>query len=108
MKCYYLEGKLRKLNSAAKTPGDMPFDFNVSKDAAYNQRHYEALGDVITEHVYDLLETEGFQKIYVPDDVPSEAATFVFATKQDLSNVKKLLVLIHGSGVVRAGQWARR
>ena len=27
---------------------------------------------------------------------------------EDFEKQKKLLVLVHGSGVVRAGQWARR
>ena len=34
--------------------------------------------------------------------------TFVFASEDYLTNQDKLLILIHGSGVVRAGQWARR
>ena len=33
--------------------------------------------------------------------------TFIFASK-NYSDCDKLLVLIHGSGAVRAGQWARR
>jgi hypothetical protein len=44
----------------------------------------------------------------VPNDVAEDQATFVFATQNPLSSPKKLLILIHGSGVVRAGQWARR
>ena len=36
-----------------------------------------------------------------------EFRTFVFASEDALEN-EKLIVLIHGSGVVRAGQWARR
>lgn len=31
----------------------------------------------------------------------------MFCTKEKLDNPKKLMILIHGSGVVRAGQWAR-
>lgn len=38
----------------------------------------------------------------------SEQKTFIFASKDIFENKEKLLVLIHGSGVVRAGQWARR
>lgn len=31
----------------------------------------------------------------------------MFCTQRELKNPKKLMILIHGSGVVRAGQWAR-
>lgn len=80
----------------------------MSQDPAENQKHYEAIGDVLTDHVYDLLLENGLKKLYVPDDIPNEDTTFVFANRDDFSNSKKLLILIHGSGVVRAGQWARR
>lgn len=63
---------------------------------------------MITEHVYGLLEKRGLHRIYIPSNIPESDATFVFSTKKDLNNVKKLMILIHGSGVVRAGQWARR
>ncbi|CAD7093249.1 unnamed protein product [Hermetia illucens] len=101
------EGKLRKIDPQSGEPGDEPFDFNISKDHATNQRNYEALGETITDRVYELLEENGLHKIYVPHNIPKEQATFVFANKKDLSGSKKLMVLIHGSGVVRAGQWAR-
>ena len=34
--------------------------------------------------------------------------SFVFQSDDARTNKDKLMVLIHGSGVVRAGQWARR
>lgn len=40
-------------------------------------------------------------------DIPKENAAFVYSTKEKLENPDKLLILIHGSGAVRAGQWAR-
>lgn len=58
--------------------------------------------------MYELLEKNGLHRIYIPSNIPESDATFVFSTKRELNNVKKLLILIHGSGVVRAGQWARR
>lgn len=36
-----------------------------------------------------------------------QTSAFVFSTKAELSNTNKLLILIHGNGVVRAGQWSR-
>jgi len=96
------EGVLRDDNDEA-------FNFNVRKNHAYNQRRYEALGKVITEEVYNRLEEDcGLEKIYVPEDAcESEPRSFIFATPDFYTNEDTLLVLIHGSGVVRAGQWAR-
>ncbi len=37
-----------------------------------------------------------------------EARSFIFMTEDALTNPDKLLILIHGAGVVRAGQWSRR
>ena len=41
------------------------------------------------------------------DAKDGEPESFVFQSPDALSS-KKLMVIIHGSGVVRAGQWARR
>jgi len=68
----HVEGQLRQIEN------DEPFVFNVKEsDQAYNQAHYEALGEVliqmlcfsemyymycsqtITEHVYGLLQSDG-------------------------------------------------
>lgn len=61
---------------------------------------------MITEHVYQMLIDAGLHKIYVPSP-ESPTSSFVFGTKTNFNNTKKLLFLIHGSGVVRAGQWSR-
>ena len=37
-----------------------------------------------------------------------EPQSFIFMSEDALKNTDRLLILIHGSGVVRAGQWARR
>lgn len=57
--------------------------------------------------MYKLLDEKGLHRIYFPENVPKEKACFIFSTQKELKNPKKLLILIHGSGVVRAGQWAR-
>ena len=81
---------------------------------------------VITEYVYKKLQTEAkLKKIRLPvspkmivlfhsnstcvqlDAKHGEPRSFVFAS-DDASTTERLMVLIHGSGVVRAGQWARR
>lgn len=97
-------GQLRKLNT------DLPFEFNVSSQSKDNQARYEALGEVLTKQVYQMLLDAGLHKIELPSSSSSSSSqsNFVFATKSDLKNTKKLMVLIHGSGPVRAGQWSRR
>lgn len=42
------------------------------------------------------------------DATDDEPTSFIYLSPDALSNPSKLLVLIQGSGVVRAGQWARR
>ena len=83
------------------------FEFNKFNNRAKNQERYEQLGDAVTETVYQLLEDEGLERRYFPqDEGEKEGKSFVFVSK-DLAKDKKCLVLINGSGVVRAGQWAR-
>uniref|UniRef100_A0A8C6URB6 Family with sequence similarity 172 member A n=1 Tax=Neogobius melanostomus TaxID=47308 RepID=A0A8C6URB6_9GOBI len=88
-----------------------PFVFNAREDLhRWNQKRYEALGEIITQYVYGLLETQcNMTRVYLPvDPAEGEPCSFIYVTKDALSNPSKLLVLIQGSGVVRAGQWARR
>lgn len=102
------DGQLRKLDPATGRTGNQPFEFNVSGDSNYNQKRYEALGEVVTEYVYGLLENQlGLQKLSVPKDGTASESTFVFASQDIYTNTERLLILIHGNGVVRAGQWAR-
>lgn len=98
-------GELRQIEPSTGAPGDKPFEFAVTSDPQKNQRRYEALGDIITEYVYSLLEQNGLQRIPLTPNDPQ--STFVFASKSDFSSTDKLMVLIHGTGVVRAGQWSR-
>lgn len=59
--------------------------------------------------MYGLLEKEELKRLPIPKDSsdPVDLRTFIFASEDYLEN-DKLILLIHGSGVVRAGQWARR
>lgn len=103
------DGKLRQLDPETGKLTDKGFDFNIYTNATENQEHYEALGELITEWVYERLEQKvGLKRLVVPEGAEKpEEASFVFSTQERLERPKKLLVLIHGSGVVRAGQWAR-
>ena len=56
-------------------------------------------------HLYRMLETRaGLERVSVG---PASPQSFVFCSP-DLDTKTEVVVLIHGSGVVRAGQWARR
>ncbi|CAO1413679.1 unnamed protein product [Diamesa tonsa] len=102
------DGQLRKIDSN----GDLTYEgyqFEISETStkSENQKAYEAIGDVITDYVYEYMEKNGMVRRYLPDNIPEEKATFIYCTKPELKDVKKLMLIIHGSGVVRAGQWAR-
>lgn len=99
-------GQLRQVDESGRTT-DTPFDFNASPDRAYNQARYEAIGEAITEQIYKLLEEMGLHRIPVPADANANETSFVFGTRRTFEDTKKLLILVHGSGVVRAGQWSR-
>ncbi|KAJ8380550.1 hypothetical protein SKAU_G00013280 [Synaphobranchus kaupii] len=99
------QGQLRHIKTGE------PFVFNYREDLhRWNQKRYEALGEIITRHVYELLETEcNMTKEILPvDATEDEPKSFIYLSDDALTNPDKLLVLIQGSGVVRAGQWARR
>ncbi|KAH8268435.1 hypothetical protein KR026_007103 [Drosophila bipectinata] len=100
-------GVLRKIDPATGEPGNDQFSYNVSDDASENEKHYQKLADQIPEIVYALLEKEGLRRTYIPFGKPPEQSSFVYSLPAKLSQSKKLLVLIHGSGQVKAGQWAR-
>ncbi|XP_075899979.1 cotranscriptional regulator ARB2A homolog isoform X2 [Nelusetta ayraudi] len=88
-----------------------PFVFNEREDLhRWNQKRYEALGEIITPYVYELLEkTCNMTRAILPvDATDDEPTSFIYLSPDALSNPSKLLVLIQGNGVVRAGQWARR
>nr|XP_029533291.1 cotranscriptional regulator FAM172A isoform X4 [Oncorhynchus nerka] len=87
------------------------YAFNAREDLhRWNQKRYEALGEIITRYVYQLLETKcNLTKEIVPVDATAEEPrSFIYLSADAMSNSAKLLVLIQGCGVVRAGQWARR
>lgn len=53
------------------------------------------------------MDQNGLIRHYFPESAPKEKATFIFSTFKEIKDIDKLMVIIHGSGVVRAGQWAR-
>ncbi|XP_037954347.1 FAM172 family protein homolog CG10038 [Teleopsis dalmanni] len=100
-------GQLRKIDPETGEAGMEGFVFNVYKEQEKNQARYEQLAEQIPDIVYDLLEQNGMTRIYIPDNLPPERQTCIFTQPKNLRRSQKLIVLIHGSGYVRAGQWAR-
>jgi len=98
------KGKLQEIDDNGDFTGE-GFKFDVYPSHAENQRRYQAIGEILNEEVYDLLESRGnLEKVMVGK---SKQKSFIFCSK-DVKQKNKLVVMIHGSGVVRAGQWARR
>ncbi|KAL5003924.1 hypothetical protein ScPMuIL_017380 [Solemya velum] len=98
------EGELRDVKTGNR------FEFKVEADNhRYNQARYNALGDIITRYIYKIMESEyGLRRVYLPEDAAEdEPKTLIFLSDDALTNPDKLLLLVHGSGAVRAGQWAR-
>ncbi|EFA78041.1 esterase/lipase/thioesterase domain-containing protein [Heterostelium album PN500] len=114
---YNDEGQLRSIDN----PNDK-FKF-------IDQEHYEIFGDFIAQHVQLLMKTEfNLDEIAIPlketeeDNIdlninhrelhnenrkdPNTAHSNIFLS-QDFYTNSKLMIIICGSGQVRAGQWAR-
>lgn len=88
-----------------------PFEFMAkANNRYYNQMRYEALGKIVEDYIYKQLETvTHLKRVPIQDNSLEDSPTgFFFASEDFLSNEDKLMVIIHGSGVVRAGQWSRR
>ncbi len=101
----------------------------MSANNEENSRRYHSIGRLVDNHVYNIMEN-GLQlrRISIPvcvfivilnkvqlvkfifyqvDARPSEPTGFFFASN-DLIKADYLMIIIHGMGVVRAGQWSRK
>jgi hypothetical protein len=72
-----------------------------------SQRHYDALGDCVVEHIFGLMEQAGLQRTPIPVQADQKEATSKIFMSPDALTADTLVILIHGSGAVRAGMWAR-
>lgn len=99
----FMDGELRDIQSKER------FEFNAFENHRDNQRRYEELGEVIEKYVYHLLETEGeLKRFHIPvDSSEDESHGFIFHSNNAF-DCDRLMLIVHGSGVVRAGQWSRR
>ena len=97
-------GQLREVDEDGNTTEE-GFRFDVHEKKADNQRRYEEIGKIMDREVYSLLETVGgLERVEVG---PEEPRSFIFCSPGTRTK-ERVVMLIHGSGVVRAGQWARR
>jgi hypothetical protein len=73
-----------------------------------SQRHYDALGDCVIEHIFEAMEALGLQRVAIPETKQDskEPSSKIFMSPDALT-AETLVILIHGSGAVRAGMWAR-
>ncbi|CAF0922543.1 unnamed protein product [Adineta ricciae] len=101
--CFDAQGKLVSLDDGK------PFRFNVCRNDHDNQTRYHAIGRAIDEYIYEQLEgLYHLKRIQIPIDArPGEPTGFFFAS-EDFQDADKLMIIIHGTGVVRAGQWSRK
>uniref|UniRef100_A0A1I7W653 GPI inositol-deacylase n=1 Tax=Heterorhabditis bacteriophora TaxID=37862 RepID=A0A1I7W653_HETBA len=75
------------------------------------QLAYEKVGNAMIEELYSLMENRYNLKRLplkpLDSQIQDDRVSFIFASP-DFENKDILLVLIHGMGAVRAGQWGRR
>jgi len=91
---------------------DAPFHF-------VSQYHYDALGEFIVRYIQEqMISTYNLTEMWVPQSIPAPQYPVTAVTLQTLktSNIfvskdaftcDKLMLIIQGSGAVRAGMWAR-
>jgi len=75
-----------------------------------NQVHYDLLGDLIIPYIQEqMVKQFGMVEVKLPEksDLPPHIRSNIFVTADLETNKNKLMLLIQGSGAVRAGQWAR-
>jgi hypothetical protein len=71
-----------------------------------SEKHYDALGEAIIRYIQqDLMVKEcELEEVFLDEETKLNN---IFLSKDALTNTDKLLVLVQGSGPVRAGMWAR-
>ncbi|KAM8820718.1 putative protein ARB2BP [Eudromia elegans] len=102
---FNMKGELRHLDT------NESFVFNYYKNAhERNHKRYQALGHVLTQYVYELLEGVCMlQKVYIPTDATEEEPrSFFFMSEKALTSTSSLTVLLQDCGVFRAGQWGQK
>ena len=71
------------------------FVFEVKKgDQAFNQKNYEEIGDIITEYVYGLLESDPLN--LKRQELGNDAFVYI---SEDFESNDNLCILIHGYSI---------
>lgn len=73
------------------------------------QRHYELLGKCIEIYIQSLIKNDqwNYEEIWLPIENHYQNYVNIFISDDFKINENGCLILIQGSGVVRAGQWSR-
>lgn len=88
-------------------PTTEPFDYYISSDPEECRIHYEKVCAAINNYIYKfLILFRRMEPVVIPVNMNKEHCTFFFVSQKCLTK-NVLLVLIQGSGAVRAGQWSR-
>jgi len=99
---------LAQLNYEYNEKGYLRIKGTDEKFKYITERHYEALGDVIVSEIQrKMKEDYDLEEVKLPIGVTDDAFNNIFVSKDLETNAEKLLLIIQGSGAVRAGQWAR-
>jgi hypothetical protein len=99
---YTKEGALRMI---PEDENDSPQNFHF-----VSQYHYDLLGDAIVTYIQQnlLVERCGLKEVLLPvNHQDARVTNNIFLSDDALTNPDKLLLLIQGSGPVRAGMWSR-
>eukprot|EP01132_Coremiostelium_polycephalum_P001234 gene1234-1558_t len=78
-----------------------------------DQEHYDLLSDIIVEHIQNTMKKEPYNLDEVLLPLPTTTTTEqqkqcnIFLSKDFYENKEKLMVILCGSGAVKAGVWAR-
>jgi len=89
------EGKLHQLGT------ESPFQF-------IEKYHYDLVAEAVLQHIQQEMKTKfEMEEVWLPIDANEEPRVNIFHTKEAFSTTGKLMVIICGTGQVRAGQWAR-
>uniref|UniRef100_A0A1I7V859 LRAT domain-containing protein n=1 Tax=Loa loa TaxID=7209 RepID=A0A1I7V859_LOALO len=83
-------------------------DKNEKRYEFIDQKSYEVIGSAVTQEIYRIMENPPYnmERQYL-DSTNRTRSAFIFLSR-DWYQKENLVILIHGSGFVRAGQWSRR
>lgn len=105
--CFFFvgRGEIRQIDPSTGKVTNRKYKKKTKYGPACDEKRQDAILEIVTNIIYKKMEKAGLKRYYLNRGWPS---TFVYATRRNFTNSKKLMIIIHGSGKVRAGQWSRR